>query len=234
MTEKEWLTCTDSDKMLEFLQGKTSDRKLRLLACAFCRMIWPYLTDSRCRRVVEAAERYADAEVDRSTLAEAAQALRAKERGRLRTEKMEAARLAGRSDESATAKAVAWAAGWDATKATSRAEAWDAARLTYQAVSVAHSQGRASFTSPVDQTVIFGEIFGNPFRPTAIDSRWITSTVIDLARTIYDERTHDRMPVLADALMDAGCDNEEIISHCRSDGPHVRGCWVIDLLLSKS
>jgi len=74
------------------------------------------------------------------------------------------------------------------------------------------------------------EVYGNPFRSVTLDSRWLTSTVIDLASTIYDDRAYHRMPILADALMDAGCDSEEIISHCRSEGPHVRGCWVVDLL----
>jgi hypothetical protein len=77
------------------------------------------------------------------------------------------------------------------------------------------------------------DIFGNPFRPVTIDPRWLTSSVFDLSRAIYEERAWERMPVLADALMDAGCDNEEIINHCRGDGPHVRGCWVVDLLLGK-
>ena len=66
-----------------------------------------------------------------------------------------------------------------------------------------------------------------------LDPRWLTSTVIDLARTIYEERVWERMPILADALMDAGCDSEEVINHCRGPGPHVRGCWVVDLILGK-
>ena len=75
---------------------------------------------------------------------------------------------------------------------------------------------------------------GNPFRPVSIDPRWQTSTVIDLATVIYEEcNAVDKMPILADALMDAGCDNDEVIAHCRSEGPHVRGCWVVDLILGK-
>jgi len=77
-------------------------------------------------------------------------------------------------------------------------------------------------------------IFGDPYRPVTIDPRLLTSTVIDLANAIYDERAFDRMPILADALMDAGCASEEIIAHCRQSDEHVRGCWVVDLLLAKT
>src|SRR5262249_25241945 len=63
---------------------------------------------------------------------------------------------------------------------------------------------------------------------------WNDGTVARIAQAIYDERAFERLPVLADALEDAGCDNADILSHCRSDGPHVRGCWVVDLLLGKS
>jgi hypothetical protein len=80
---------------------------------------------------------------------------------------------------------------------------------------------------------ILREVFGNPFRPIIIDPRWLSSTVVDISRAIYDERAFDKMPILADALMDAGCDSEEILNHCRCAGPHVRGCWVVDLLLGK-
>ena len=76
-------------------------------------------------------------------------------------------------------------------------------------------------------------VFGKPFRPVAFDPRWRTSDVLGLARGIDDERGFDRLPILADALMDAGCDGEEILAHCRSDGQHVRGCWVVDLVLGK-
>jgi hypothetical protein len=78
------------------------------------------------------------------------------------------------------------------------------------------------------------DIFGNPFRPMSIDPRCLTSSVIDLANGIYSERAFDRMPILADALMDGGCDSEEILNHCRADEQHVRGCWLLDLILAKS
>jgi hypothetical protein len=83
------------------------------------------------------------------------------------------------------------------------------------------------------QAAIVRDIFGNPFRPVAFDPRWRTADVLGLAHGIYDGRAFDRMPLLADALMDAGCADEQVIGHCRSEGPHVRGCWVVDLILSK-
>jgi hypothetical protein len=78
------------------------------------------------------------------------------------------------------------------------------------------------------------EVMGWPSFAPFFDSRWRTSDTIGLARGIYDERAFDRLPILADALMDAGCEDEQIIAHCRSEGPHVRGCWVVDLVLGKS
>jgi hypothetical protein len=77
------------------------------------------------------------------------------------------------------------------------------------------------------------EVTANPFRPVTINPTWLTSTVLQLAAGIYSDRAFDRLPILADALQDAGCDNEDVLNHCRSEGPHVRGCWVVDLLLGK-
>jgi hypothetical protein len=78
------------------------------------------------------------------------------------------------------------------------------------------------------------DIFGNPFRSLACDPAWLTSTVVALAEGIYADRAFDRMPILADALQDAGCDNEDVLSHCRNTQlAHVRGCWVIDLLTGR-
>jgi hypothetical protein len=75
------------------------------------------------------------------------------------------------------------------------------------------------------------DIVGNPFRPVAFDPRWKTADVVALARGIYEERAFERMPLLADALMDAGCADERVIAHCREPGAHYRGCWVVDAVL---
>ncbi len=78
------------------------------------------------------------------------------------------------------------------------------------------------------------DIFGNPFRPVTFSPAWRSETVVALASGIYAERAFDRMPILADALEEAGCDHADVLSHCRGPGPHTRGCWVVDGVLGKS
>ncbi len=78
------------------------------------------------------------------------------------------------------------------------------------------------------------DIFGNPFRPVTFAPEWRTEAAVGIAAKMYDSRDFGNMPVLADALQDAGCEHADVLSHCRGDGPHVRGCWVVDLVLGKA
>jgi hypothetical protein len=84
------------------------------------------------------------------------------------------------------------------------------------------------------QALTLHDIFGNPFHPVTVNPAWLTSTVVSLATAIYADRAFDRLPILADALEDAGCTNADMLNHCRQPGEHVRGCWPVDLLLGKS
>jgi hypothetical protein len=87
------------------------------------------------------------------------------------------------------------------------------------------------------QAPLIRDILGNPFRPITIDpvwTAWNDQTVPRIAQAIYADRTFDHLPILADALEDAGCSDADILAHCRGPGPHVRGCWVVDLLLGKT
>src|SRR5262249_41152819 len=87
------------------------------------------------------------------------------------------------------------------------------------------------------QSCLLRDIFGpRPFRPVAVDPGWLSwnaATTRGLAGAIYEERAFDRLPILADALEEAGCADADLLSHCRQPGEHVRGCWVVDLLLGK-
>ncbi|HEY1189881.1 MAG TPA: hypothetical protein VGE74_19685 [Gemmata sp.] len=85
----------------------------------------------------------------------------------------------------------------------------------------------------VDAVALLRDIFGNPFRPVAFAPDWRTDTARALAAQMYDARDFSAAPILADALQDAGCDSADILDHCRGPGPHVRGCWVVDLVLGK-
>ena len=78
-----------------------------------------------------------------------------------------------------------------------------------------------------------GRPVANPFRPVTADPRWLTATAVALAQAIYEDRAFDRMPILADALEEAGCDDADVLTHLRGDGPHARGCWAVDLVLGK-
>jgi hypothetical protein len=79
------------------------------------------------------------------------------------------------------------------------------------------------------------DIFGNPFRPVAFEPRWRSESAVALARTAYDTRNFTLLPILADALEEAGCDHPDVLAHCRQpDAVHVRGCWVVDGVLGKS
>jgi len=244
MTEQEWLECTDPQPMLEFLQGKVSDRKLRLFAVACSRRIWPLLSDAViCEKTIAFAERFADGLASTSELHGGGWGKVGSVFSVVLWDAWEAAENAVSYGAGMVKRAVL---GLDTEKYATWTSAFETACYDH---SLGEAMRMADATLPTEylakgvqassdehngQCHLLCDIFSNPFRPATFDPRWLTSTVIDLAKAIYEERAFDRMPILADALMDAGCDNDDIIAHCRGDGPHVRGCWVVDLLLGKS
>jgi hypothetical protein len=214
MTEAEWLACTDPKLMLEFLNGKGSDRKLRLFACACCRRVWHLLTDTRNRTAVEMAEVFADGGMTDEMLV---------------TFHKEAYPIYEnlRGDEMSAARGAAFSA-------------WCFVEESLPSAFFATNNCLRELSEISGQTFVWlallQDVFRNPFRPVTINPEWLTwndGTVRRIAQSIYEEKAYDRMPILADALTDAGCDNADILNHCRSDRPHVRGCWVVDLALGK-
>lgn len=128
-----------------------------------------------------------------------------------------------------------YAAARDASEAAWNARQLVIESLIWRAGGYTLASGRdIAVAEGAAQVCLLRDIFGNPFRPVTLDPRWQSETVVALASGIYAERAFDRMLILADALEDAGCDNADILAHCRGDGPHVRGCWVVDLILGKS
>jgi hypothetical protein len=91
-----------------------------------------------------------------------------------------------------------------------------------------------------EQARLLREVLGNPFRPVTPDPAWLTPDVLSLAQAAYEHRKlprgtlePDRLALLADALEDAGCDSADLRGHLRGPGPHVRGCWAVDLVLGR-
>jgi hypothetical protein len=247
MTEAEWLACTGPEKMLGSLYGKAPSRKMRLAAVGCCRQVAHLLpADERCRLALEVAESYADRQASRKELAQAHAAAEAafKSTHSWGTCRGMAAVLA--------AHAVQWASQPtmrrypDAAASNARnALVWDA--LPPAAAPGPEVFGESSNHEAVEaaagaaQAILLRDIFGNPFHPVAVNPAWQTPQVVALAQAAYDQRelpagTLDtaRLPVLADALEEVGCTDQTILDHLRGLGPHVRGCWVVDLLLGKS
>jgi catechol 2,3-dioxygenase-like lactoylglutathione lyase family enzyme len=126
-----------------------------------------------------------------------------------------------------------------ACKSAGESAAWYAA-ASNPAVAARNAALSAQSANPGDaervaQAALLRDIFGNPFRPVVVEERWRTPAVVELARTIYesDPRQAGGHVRLAEALAAAGCDCAAILEHCRGDGPHVRGCWVLDMILGK-
>ncbi len=245
MTEAEWLAATDPRPMLHSLQDNFSERKLRLFAAACCRRWWHLLAPEWSRRAVETAERFADGLATGDELAPLWSEFIA-----FRAEREDYDNPAYTDEPWHHAVE---AAGWTACREISDDERafpwhtyWDCADCAAWAINVAAESGEGLFAAAEKEAQ--GRallcLFGNPFRPMpSIDPAWLVwhgGWVSKLARFAYDDRrlpegTLDtaRLAVLADALEDAGCADPDLLGHLRGPGPHVRGCWAVDLLLGK-
>jgi hypothetical protein len=216
VTEEEWLACRSYYAMLDYLSGYGSPRKLRLLACGCCRQpaLFKMLQSQRADSLVDLAERFADGEVTWQELASAADAAPA---GHVSGGSWRSHNPVRLSLASQAARAVRHCAIEDAEEA-----AWGVAR------------DGSNLLDSVTCDLI-RDVFGTlQFHSVSVQSGWRTDTTVALARQMYDSRDFGAMPILADALQDAGCNNADILSHCRdASATHVRGCWVTDLVLGK-
>jgi hypothetical protein len=235
MTESDWGSSTDPTAMLAFLRdGGASERKLRLFAVACCRRVWDRLPDPRSQQAVETAERFADGTAS------------AEEMGVTRRSAEEARREAGLEGRWPSAEwavlALAHAPDWlpdrwpcvVSVTTQSRAAAGHRAQLVGRnRRERKRNYIRGGEAEAAAQAALLRDIFGNPFTPVPFDPSWRTSSGVSLAQQMYTSRDFALMPVLADALQDAGCDDAAILDHCRGQGPHVKGCWAMDLVLGK-
>jgi len=224
LTENGWLRSL-TPRTAVVLLSKASPRQRRLFACACARLCWDHLTDAAGRRAVEVAEAFCDGTAGKAELRAFDRAVRSA---------LEALPMVVPPPPPVSALGAAlfacttqlwWGAGQAASRAadclttaaaTDRAERRAAMKRAHQAV-----------------RTVMHDVFGNPFRPVAFDPRWRTDDTVGLARGIYEDRAFARLPLLRDALMDAGCADEAFLVHTRRR-MHVRGCSLIDQILGKT
>jgi hypothetical protein len=235
LTESEWLASNDPVAMLKRLNRPLGDRLLLLYGVACCRLHWHLLSHQMSREAVEWTERYVDGLASRDEeyrriewYSEGATfGFQGDPKGEYDDDY-----FADRSKRADIAHFANLLMSFDdqspVDPTTSRNE-WLMALDDETPFDPTFSRYRDVLSVP-----LIHDIFGNPYRPISFAPHWLTENVIGLARTIYDERCFDRMPILADALMDAGCFDDGILNHCRGKGPHVRGCWVVDLILERN
>lgn len=223
VTEADWLPSKDPLLMLAILEPwaadeVVSDRQLRLFVCACSRRLWHLLTDER-RKDVELAERFVDGIASREEIAAR------------RRELHQAGPDRERPGEPAIAR-------WCILDGTGYGGP-DDYRVEVLTALGAFRRDRQPRLPKRDaeedaaQAVLLRDIFGNPFRPVAFEPAWRTERTTGIASTMYEERDFADMPILADALEEAGCVNADVLAHCREPGVHVRGCRVVDLVLDK-
>lgn len=207
MDESLWNATVRVAELLQFLEGRISDRKLRLFACA-CYWRLSDRLHVAAREVVEVAERLADGLASEEDLQIAADSAWAWSRD--------------------PAPEASWVASALPREAAERSASWVAGVVGAQDPS--HWQARSAEEERV-QCAMLRDLVGNPFEPPRADPKWLTAAVVSLARAIDTGRDFGRMGQLADALVAAGCNSEQILEHCRTVRIHVRGCWVLDLVL---
>jgi hypothetical protein len=234
MTEELWLTAQWVNELASSELVHARRRKLRLFACAVARQMLPRLTAPHFAKLVATSEQYADGVLTFEEMRDASQGYHA------------ACREPQANPYSASELEATYTV--ECAGPYGQFEPYHAHQAERHAIRseseshAAQSGGRIISEAEQDRfeekqgrrwANLFREVFGNPFRPVTLDPSWLTSTVVTLAQQMYDTRDFSTMPILADALQDAGCDSDDILSHCRGPGPHVRGCWVVDLVMGK-
>jgi hypothetical protein len=221
---QEWLS-SSPHRMFDFLDrlGKVTPRKLRLFNIACCRRVWTQMTDE-CRRAVVLAEAHLAGRATPEQMA----SLR---------EKLQAERLALSKCADPAASIRFWSLHAvneclrdDDSYRRETPRAWTA---VISVVACSDDNFNTVLAEHSAQADVLREIVGNPVQPARFDPRWRTAAVVELARTIDTTQAFERMPALAEALAQAGCDRLGVLKHCQRQEGHVSGCWVVDLILDR-
>jgi hypothetical protein len=231
MTNDEWESCADPRRLLDCVGHRATDRQLRLFAVACCRRIWLLLTDERCRRAVETAERFADGLAGADELESAHRTAKAAQESGCPGAPVNAT--------ASTLEPCRGRFGYDAEHPVMIDVREAASRAASQWANSRPGNGGAEWTEilraeRLAQCNLLRDIFGNLHFDAGLGPCWFPHqdvAVASLARDIYQGGDFSRLPLLADSLEQGGCDTREILDHCCGSALHVRGCWVVDLVL---
>lgn len=233
MSEQDWFSCGEPLQMLEHLRGKVSDRKFRLFTVGCCRRASEFLNkDKYLPALLTFIEKLSDNEGTEIVLSTEAP----NQEGVSRIQFAADAILAlaptvpeGEPDpysclRSSLVHRDSWIAAWNTVSA-----------VAFQFASLRDRHGSYQSVLLSMKDVVL-DLFSSPFRPPNLDPAWLAwngGAVRRLVQGIYSDGDFSYMSILADALEDAGCDNVDLLQHCRGESHHFKGCWAIDLLLNK-
>jgi hypothetical protein len=258
MTEDDWLRCATKPKaMLPRLGRRAAGRRLQLLACAVCRLAWDAVPDPACRAAVAAAARLADGLIEPDEFQAFARAAREEQEG-VFAERAAVVRRAldvGIDPSGEVPRATARLAAANAVLAALSADLADGVRAAIDWVEgaavhtwVPRADRRAAKAAVRAEVCrLIREVFGSPFRVYRPQPGFAggglllpdgsTFHVPETARAIADgaaaDQAFDRLPIVADALEDAGCPDRVLLDHLRHGTGHVRGCWAVDAVLGR-
>ncbi len=222
MTATDWNTTDDVNAMLDAIRGKASDRKSLLFACGCCRLIEAkvpaagYLAnklESDAGRTLTQDDKWSMFAVVSSALLGNIHPLISRFLSGTDNQPWQLSK-----NVSSLIRMMTPAPGHEVTGEVLE-------------ISVGAEPPRKSF----DQANVLREVVANPFHEIVFAPEWRTETVLGLAESIDESPAWDRLPILADAMQDAGCEVPAILDHCRDPlRVHRRGCWVLDLVLNRS
>jgi hypothetical protein len=234
MTADEWLTSSKPDRMLAAVAATASGRKLRLIACALCRLVWDHISDPDYRATIAAAEGYADGLHDGSEFREWNDHIQEPGWGaaHLGPAFMAATAVRGATLENPAA-GVILAAQWCEVLAVS---ATGTHRRTQAAFRSAAADVIREIIGPLSHPLVLmaGPMLRDYGGPAAAFRARVTGTARGIAEAVYADGAFDKLPILADALEDAGLDDRPVLDHLRHGTGHVRGCWALDFVLGKA
>jgi hypothetical protein len=252
LNESEWLAGPHLIWMVSYLLHEhldrvREDRRHILFGCACCRGVWDLIQSDAARHLVHLAEQYADGEIsevefkagnDPALFAD----LEPHYRGLGGPGQLSARAIyaIGGARELASDNYRKSHGAYGVAQETSREVPHDFIPTPQRPMSPKGGCVPPDHEELREKIILLRDIFGNPFRPVTVDPSWRTATVLSLATVAYNQRQlpegildPDRLAILADGLEDAGCTDADLLAHLHSPGPHVRGCWAVDLVLAK-